>query len=177
MKKMTKAIVAVVMSAVMLFTAATGAAAASVTEDSADSVAMATVAQAITTGLNKAATALLDHISGVLPATVKVQGPEAFADYADDNLQKTYSQYITNFDNYLEKVNIAITNVGSTSDRLELTQTRVDNQQSTVEELKSLNEDRSISDIIIDYTAAYNAYQASLTGASKVGERTLLDYL
>lgn len=99
------------------------------------------------------------------------------ADYADDNLQKTYSQYITNFDNYLEKVNIAITNVGSTSNRLELTQTRVDNQQSTVEELKSQNEDRSISDIIIDYTAAYNAYQSSLTGASKVGERTLLDYL
>lgn len=99
------------------------------------------------------------------------------ADYADDNLQKTYSQYITNFDNYLEKVNIAITNVGSTSDRLELTQTRVDNQQTTVEELKSLNEDRNISDIIIDYTAAYNAYQASLTAAGKLGERSLLDYL
>jgi flagellar hook-associated protein 3 FlgL len=53
----------------------------------------------------------------------------------------------------------------------------VENQQSTVEELKSSNEDRDISDIIIDYYAAYNAYQASLTAAAKVGDQTLLNYL
>lgn len=99
------------------------------------------------------------------------------ADFADDNLQKTYSQYITNFDNYLGKVNLAITNVGSTRSRLELIQTRVENQQTTIEELKSDNEDRDISDIIIDYYAVYNAYQSSLTAASKVEKQTLLDYI
>lgn len=99
------------------------------------------------------------------------------ADYADNNLQKTYSQYITNFDNYLSRVNLAITNVGSTQTRLSLTKNRVENQQITIEELKSNNEDRDISDIIIDYYAAYNAYQASLTSASKVGEQTLLNYI
>lgn len=99
------------------------------------------------------------------------------ADYADDNLQKTYEQYITNFDKYLEKVNIGITNVGSMQARLSLTQTRVVNQQTTIEGLKSQNEDRDISDIIIDYYASYNAYQSSLTAASKVGKSTLLDYL
>jgi flagellar hook-associated protein 3 FlgL len=99
------------------------------------------------------------------------------ADYADDNLQKTYSQYITNFDGYLEKVNNARTNVGSLENRLSLTKTRVENQKSTVEELKSENDNRDISDIIIDYYAAYNAYTASLTAASKVGQQTLLNYL
>lgn len=98
-------------------------------------------------------------------------------DYADDNLQKTYSQYITNFDNYMEKVNIALTNVGSMEKRLDLTKNRVENQKMTVEELKSNNEDRDISDIIIDYYAAYNAYTASLTAAAKVGEQTLLNYI
>ena len=102
---------------------------------------------------------------------------EKEADYADDNLQKLYGQYITNFDNYLEKVNIGITNIGSMTDRLELTQNRVENQQTTIEELKSNNEDRDISDIIIDYYASYNAYQGSLTAASKVGKTSLLDYL
>ncbi len=97
--------------------------------------------------------------------------------YADDNLQKTYAQYITNFDNYLQDVNIAITNIGSMEDRLQLTQTRVENQQMTVEELKSQNEDRDISDIIIDFYAAYNAYTSSLTAAGQVGRTTLLDYL
>ncbi len=99
------------------------------------------------------------------------------ADYAEDNMQKVFGQYISNCDEYLQNVNIAITNVGSTQVSLELTQTRVSNQQTTMEELKSKNEDRDISDIIIDYYAAYNAYQSSLTAASKVGERTLLDYL
>jgi flagellar hook-associated protein 3 FlgL len=99
------------------------------------------------------------------------------ADYADDNLQKTYEQYITNFDNYMTKINTAITNVGSMQNRLAMTQTRVENQQTTIQELKSSNEDRDISDIIIDYYAAYNAYQASLTAASKVGDQTLLNYL
>jgi flagellar hook-associated protein 3 FlgL len=99
------------------------------------------------------------------------------ADYADDNLQKTYEQYITNFDNYLTSINNAITNVGSMQNRLAMTKTRVENQQTTIKELKSTNEDRDISDIIIDYYAAYNAYQASLTAASKVGSQTLLDYI
>ena len=92
-------------------------------------------------------------------------------------MQKTYSQYIGNFDKYLENVNLAITNVGTTQIRLDLTKNRVENQQTTIEELKSANEDRDISDIIIDYYAAYNAYQASLTSASRVGEQTLLNYL
>ena len=99
------------------------------------------------------------------------------ADLADDNLQKTYEQYITRFDGYLESVNIANTNVGSMKNRLTMTQTRVENQQTTIEELKSQNEDRDISDIIIDYYASYNAYQSSLTAAGKLGERTLLDYI
>lgn len=99
------------------------------------------------------------------------------ADFADDNLQKTYEHYITRFDGYMESANIAITNIGSMKNRLTMTQTRVENQQTTIEELKSENEDRDISDIIIDYYASYNAYQSSLTAAAKVGERTLLDYI
>lgn len=99
------------------------------------------------------------------------------ADYADDNLQKTYEQYIGRFDKYLESVNISITNVGSMKNSLTLTKTRVENQQMTIEELKSDNEDRDISDIIIDYYASYNAYQSSLTAAGKLGQSKLLDYI
>uniref|UniRef100_UPI004056E72F flagellin N-terminal helical domain-containing protein n=1 Tax=Agathobacter sp. TaxID=2021311 RepID=UPI004056E72F len=98
-------------------------------------------------------------------------------DYADDNLQKTYEHYISRFDGYLETVNIAVTNVGSMKNRLTMTQTRVENQQMTIEQLKSTNEDRDISDIIIDYYAAYNAYQSSLTAAGKLGQSSLLDYI
>ena len=99
------------------------------------------------------------------------------ADYADNNLQKTYSQYITRFDDHMNKVNLALTNSGSTQSRLTLIQNRVEEQQTTIEDLKSSNEDRDISDIIIDFYAMYNAYQSSLTAASKANSQTLLDYL
>ena len=92
------------------------------------------------------------------------------ATYADDKLSKTYQQFISNFDGYLNKV-------GGLQQRVELTKTRVENQKETVEELKSNNDNRDISDIIIDYYAAYNAYTSSLTAASKVGSQTLLNYL
>ena len=98
-------------------------------------------------------------------------------DYAEDNVQKTYEHCISRFDGYLETVDIAVTNVGSIKNRLTMTQTRVENQQMTIEELKSSNEDRDISDIIIDYYAAYNAYQSSLTAAGKLGQTSLLNYI
>ena len=99
------------------------------------------------------------------------------ADYANDNLQKLYDSYIGNFDDYLSDVNLAITNVGSKGDRLDLTETRMSNQQLTVKTLKSNNEDRELSDIIIDYTAAYTAYQASLQAAGMLNQTTLLNYI
>lgn len=99
------------------------------------------------------------------------------ADYADDNLQKLYNTYIGNFDGYLEQVILAQTDVGSKGQSLDLTKNRMANQQTTMETLKSKNEDRELSDIIIDYTSAYTAYQASLQAASKVNQVTLLSYL
>lgn len=99
------------------------------------------------------------------------------ADYADDNMQKLYNSYIGKCDKYLEKVNLALTEVGSKGQSLELTKNRMSNQQTTIEELKSTNEDRDLSDIIIDYTSAYTAYQASLQAASMINQVTLLSYL
>ena len=99
------------------------------------------------------------------------------ADYADDNMQKTYEHYITRFDGYMESANIAIIDVGSKQNSLSLTRVRVETQQTTIEELKSNNEDRDISDIIIDYYASYNAYTSSLTAAGKLNETNLLKYI
>lgn len=98
-------------------------------------------------------------------------------DYANDNMQKLYNSYIGNCDTYLQKVNLAITDVGTKGQSLALTKNRMENQQTTFEELKSKNEDRELSDIIIDYTAAYTAYQSSLQAASKINQTTLLSYL
>lgn len=99
------------------------------------------------------------------------------SDYAEDHMQKLYNSYIGNCDKYLEKVNLALTDVGSKGASLDLTKNRMSNQQTTIETLKSTNEDRDLSDIIIDYTASYTAYQASLQAAAKINQNTLLNFL
>ncbi len=99
------------------------------------------------------------------------------ADYADDHMQKLYSKEITKVDEYLGNVNLAITKVGCTMDQLKLTEMRMSNQQETIMELQSSNDDMDISEIIIKYTSAYNAYQSSLTAAGKLSGMTLLNYI
>ncbi|MDD6038076.1 MAG: hypothetical protein PUD20_04670 [bacterium] len=97
--------------------------------------------------------------------------------YADDNLQKVFAKQISNFENYLNRVNLAITDVGSRGDQLSLAENRIGNQKTTFTQLKSSNEDEELSDITIDYTSAYSAYQASLQAAGKIDDMSLLDYL
>lgn len=106
-----------------------------------------------------------------------LEAAEKEADYADDNMQRLYSRGIGKFDGYLSDVVLATTDLGSRADRLLLTKNRMSNQQATYEQLKSSNEDKELSDIIIEYTSAYTAYQASLQASSKANGQTLLSYL
>ncbi len=99
------------------------------------------------------------------------------ADYYDDNLSKLYSTELGICDNYLEDVNLSITKIGCKGDQLAMTKTRMSNQQETVQELQSTNDDMDLSNIILRYTAAYTAYQSSLTAAGRLGQQTLLNYI
>ena len=88
-----------------------------------------------------------------------------------------FSNGITNFQNYKQAVDLAKTDIGSRVSRLELTKTRMETQQTTIQTLIKDNEDRELSDILIDYKAAYNTYESALKAAGKVNEMTLLDYI
>lgn len=106
-----------------------------------------------------------------------LEAAEKEASYADDNMQKVYARGITKFQGHMDRVKLARTDLGSRESRLKLTENRMSNQQATFEKLKSRNEDMELSDIIIEYTAAYNAYQASLQASAKANGQTLLNYL
>lgn len=97
--------------------------------------------------------------------------------YMDDHLQKVFGTQISHFEKYMNQVNLAITDVGTRGDQLSLAENRITNQKTTFVELKSKNEDEELSDVTIDYTSAYSAYQASLQAAGKIDDMSLLDYL
>ncbi len=106
-----------------------------------------------------------------------LKAAQSEADYADSRLTDLYSAGIGKFDKYMETLNIAYTEIGARGDQLEMTEARISNLQLTQEELKSCNEDKELSDVMIEYTAAFNAYQASLLAAAKIEKQTLLDYI
>lgn len=99
------------------------------------------------------------------------------SDIANEKVRKAYSKGMTNFQKYLDKMETQITDVGSRQNRLAIVETRMEEQQSNFEELKSKNEDKDIEDIMIEYQAAYMAYQSSLSATSKLTQNTLLNFL
>ncbi|MCR5195905.1 MAG: flagellar hook-associated protein 3 [Pseudobutyrivibrio sp.] len=98
-------------------------------------------------------------------------------DFFEDNMQKLFERELGKIDSYYAKINLGITDLGCKKDSLDLTENRVGDQRQTVQSLQSKNDDIELSQIIIDYTAAYTAYQASLTAAGKLSESTLLNYI
>ena len=98
-------------------------------------------------------------------------------DFYNNNMRKLFDTEIGKIDKYYAKISLAITDLGCKKDSLDLTKVRVGDQQETVQDLQSHNDDIDLSQIIIDYTAAYTAYQASLTAAGKLGDSTLLNYI
>lgn len=99
------------------------------------------------------------------------------SDFATNQLEKLYSSYIGNCSDYLESFTQATTKLGCKSDQLSMIKKRVSEQQESVKDLKSSNDDLDISDVILNYTAAYTAYQSSLTAAGRLGQQTLLNYI
>jgi len=98
-------------------------------------------------------------------------------DMLSDKMQKTFSSYLTNFDNYMYQTNLAISNVGSMRSRLELTKERVGEQLSSFKTLADDNININLTDAAIDLSNAELALQAAQLAASKIAQQTLLNYL
>lgn len=94
-----------------------------------------------------------------------------------ENLQKTFSANITNFQQYMSEVAAMQSDVGSRSSKLSMIQTRVKEQYASFTELKSKNEDVETDEVIIDFNEADLVYQSALAATSNVMKKTLLDYL
>ncbi len=110
-----------------------------------------------------------------IAAMIEVVSQEV--DYADNKMRDVFTHYVGKTQDYLTTMDLARTDLGSLGQRLDLTKNRVESQYTTVDKLKAENEDEDLSDIVIDYQAAYLAYQASLQAAAKVQQQTLLDYI
>ena len=94
-----------------------------------------------------------------------------------ENMQKTFSANITNFQNYMSMVSAVQSDLGSRMTKLEMVSTRVDEQYASFKELKSKNEDAETDETIIDFNEANLVYESALAATGNVMQKTLLDYI
>ena len=106
-----------------------------------------------------------------------IEAVQRESDMANEKLESAYEKGMTNFQNYLNKINTQITDVGARQNRLDVIKNRMTEQKANFQELKSSNEDKDLEEIMIEYQAALAAYQASLTATSKLSQNTLLNFI
>ncbi len=92
-------------------------------------------------------------------------------------LQKVFSNSIYEFEKQQDIVNVALADLGTRYNRLELTESRLSDQQIDFTDLLSANEDADMVDTIVKFNSQQVIYNASLSAASKVVQNTLLDFL
>lgn len=92
-------------------------------------------------------------------------------------LQDKFEQGIAGSSKHQDTVNTAIADLGSRYVRLELTESRLSNQQIDFEDLLSTNEDADVVETFIKLSSQEAIYTASLSAASKIVKNTLLDFL
>lgn len=92
-------------------------------------------------------------------------------------MQDRFAKSINNIKDSQDIANKALADLGSRDARLELTKTRLTDQESDFKELMSNNENANIVDTIVNFNAQEAVYNASLAAASRVIQNTLLDFL
>ena len=92
-------------------------------------------------------------------------------------LRESFASGMTMAKGAQDVVNVALSNHGSRYLRLELTESRLKNQKTNFTKLLQDNDTVDLEDSVINYKQAKVIYEASISCASTVISKTLLDYI
>lgn len=98
-------------------------------------------------------------------------------DYMKEELKDVFGKKITTMQEALDKANVAVTENGTRSSRLSMTQLRLQNQLTTFKTLQSDNEDIDLAETATNLSTAELIYQASLMATSKIMKESLMNYI
>jgi flagellar hook-associated protein 3 FlgL len=97
--------------------------------------------------------------------------------YLRDEMQKEFEHKITSNQKSLDVANIAVTNNGTRSKRLDLVNQRLMNQTTTFKTLQSENEDIDLAETATQLTTAQVTYEASLMATGKISQSSLINFI
>ncbi|MNP59492.1 flagellar hook-associated protein FlgL [compost metagenome] len=87
------------------------------------------------------------------------------------------SSELSSLDSRLTKMVSVHSETGARTNRVELMQTRLENENLSLTELQSKTEDADIAQLMIESNVASNVYQASLSVGAKIITPTLVDFI
>ncbi len=97
--------------------------------------------------------------------------------YAQENLENSFSSGIAKFKDHQQVIIVETSDLAARMKRLSMIEERLDQQSLTVEELKSKNEDTDLAVAAVEYNAISDVYDAALSTAAKVVQKSLLDFI
>lgn len=98
-------------------------------------------------------------------------------DLKKDRMVSLFKQGVGTMQDFQEQVNMQVSDIGNRYKQLTMIDERMQQQQANFQELMTQNEDRELSDIILDYTSANYSYQLSLQATGSISKLSLLNYL
>ncbi len=98
-------------------------------------------------------------------------------DYLRENLQEEFEHKITSMQKALDKANVAVTDNGTRSKRLELINSRLQDQTTTFKTLQSDNEDADLAETATNLATAQLTYEAALMATGKISKDSLMNYI
>ncbi len=97
--------------------------------------------------------------------------------YIRDNMQKKFEHLISQVSDFQSDANVAVTDNGTRSDRLDLIMNRLSTQKTTFKTLQSSNEDIDVTEVMVQLTSMDNAYNSALMATSKILQNSLMNYI
>lgn len=107
----------------------------------------------------------------------RLEGVDKAWTYIRDNIHTKFENQITKYQKYMDDSRVAMTDNATRGSRLELTKTRLINQQATYKELQEDNEGIDITEVAVEMTSADLAYNAALMATGKIMQTNLMNYI
>ncbi len=129
----------------------------------------------LTTLNDKLKVATDDKVKAVIQA--EIDSAQKAYNYLRDEMQVEFEHKITSNQKSLDVANIAVTNNGTRSKRLDLVNQRLMNQTTTFKTLQSENEDIDLAETATQLTTAQVTYEASLMATGKISQSSLINFI
>ena len=120
---------------------------------------------------------ILDFLNSDQYANMTDEEKLAWEKNPDNDLRGMMEQTIKTIDEYQSKLSTHETDIGVRSKRVELVQTRLEDDKLNYKTVMSQNEDANIAEVMMNFNTANAAYMASLNIGMQITQITLADYL